>query len=349
MQTTLTCPSCDQRLRIDADRSATAVRCPGCRTVIQLPPKPGPAMRPQSPPPESQDERLPAPAGRTPVPLIGAVVLAAFASAGAIALPLIGQHGLPAYAAGGLGLALGLAAVTLSALARGRLLGLAGTCVLLAAGSVLLALNDARAEEAPARAEAALKKAQEAEARAEEAPEKAARLLEQVKAEQDKLDTKRDQFAAEKAGLAAERGKIEEEKGKVEEERKQAEASKQAAADLSKKAEGDKLRAQETLDKAEQKEKDAQELQKKVKEALDGVKGQVKSKQPQDRKAAIAALARLGELAASADYGVGASTSRTVLCQYVPNTVGYNIPKADPLGGLLMSKQSVKPIVVGPW
>ena len=47
--------------------------------------------------------------------------------------------------------------------------------------------------------------------------------------------------------------------------------------------------------------------------------------------------------------GVGASTSRTVLCQYVPNTVGYNIPKADPLGGLLMSKQSVKPIVVGPW
>ncbi len=46
---------------------------------------------------------------------------------------------------------------------------------------------------------------------------------------------------------------------------------------------------------------------------------------------------------------VGASTSRTVLCQYVPNTVGYNIPKADPLGGLLMSKQSVKPIVVGPW
>jgi hypothetical protein len=249
------------------------------------------------------------------------VVLAAFASAGAIALPLIGQHGLPAYAAGGLGVALGLAAVTLSALARGRLLGLAGTCVLLAAASVLLARNDvvsqkeaeetlkqaqalkAAADEAPARAEAALKKAEEAEARAEEAPRKAAMLLEQVKAEQAKLDRKRDQLAAEKADLAAERGKIEEEKGKVEEQRKQAEASKQAAADLAKKAEGDKLRAKETLEKAEQKEKDAQdkaqeakELLKKVEETLKAAALQLKDKNPAVRFKTANAIAKLPQL-----------------------------------------------------
>src|SRR5262249_20367782 len=91
-------------------------------------------------------------------------------------------------------------------------------------------------------------------------------------------------------------------KAKLDEQRKEVEASRRAAADLAKKAEDDKRGAKDLLDKAEQKEKDAQELNKKVKEAIDGVKGRVKSKQPQDRKAAVAALGRLGDLAASADY-----------------------------------------------
>jgi transposase len=48
--------------------------------------------------------------------------------------------------------------------------------------------------------------------------------------------------------------------------------------------------------------------------------------------------------------GVSANTSRTVLCQYIPNRRRATIaPKSDPTGGNLMSKQSVRPSVVKPW
>jgi hypothetical protein len=159
-----------------------------------------------------------------------------------------------------------------------------------------------KAEEAPARAEAALRKAEEAEARAAEAPRKAAQMLEQVKAEQAKLDKNRNQLAEQTAALAAERAKVEDAKAKLDEQRREVEASKKEAASLAKKAEEDKLRGKELLEKAEQKEKEAQELNKRVREAIDGVKDRLKGKAPQDRKAAIATLARIGAPAASADY-----------------------------------------------
>ncbi len=47
---------------------------------------------------------------------------------------------------------------------------------------------------------------------------------------------------------------------------------------------------------------------------------------------------------------VSANTSRTVLCQYIPNSRRATIaPKSDPPGGNLMSRQSVRPSVVTPW
>ena len=46
---------------------------------------------------------------------------------------------------------------------------------------------------------------------------------------------------------------------------------------------------------------------------------------------------------------VSANTSRTVSCQYVPNSGGYNLPKTASFRGSLMSKQSVKPKGVVPW
>jgi hypothetical protein len=47
---------------------------------------------------------------------------------------------------------------------------------------------------------------------------------------------------------------------------------------------------------------------------------------------------------------VCANTSRTVLCQYIPNRPGaYNTPKNDPRGGKSMNKQSVSASVVEPW
>ena len=161
-----------------------------------------------------------------------------------------------------------------------------------------------------------LKKAEAAEAKAEEAPEKAARLLEEVKAEQVKLDKKSKHLDEQTEAVAAERAKVAEAKAKlddqahaIEDEKKaaaklvkSAEEEKQAAATLVKKAEDEKRLAKESQDKAEQKEKDAQELNKKVMEAIDGVKGKLRGKAPTDRRDAIVALAQLGEMAAKADY-----------------------------------------------
>ena len=90
----------------------------------------------------------------------------------------------------------------------------------------------------------------------------------------------------------------------------------QSPKDLAKKAETEKLladqKAMEALALAEQKEaqaladfakkeKEAQAL-KKVMEAIEDAKLKLKAKAPQERKAAIAALARIGDAAASADY-----------------------------------------------
>jgi hypothetical protein len=170
-----------------------------------------------------------------------------------------------------------------------------------------------KAEEAPAKAETTLKKSEEAEGRAVVASEKAAALLAQVKAAEAKLDKKRDQLAEHTAALAAERAKIEDAKAKLDEQRRDAEAANKAAAakldeqrreaaEFAKKAAADKLGSKELLDKAEQKEKEAAATQKKVMEAIDAVKLKLKAKAPQDRKAAIAALARLRAFVATADY-----------------------------------------------
>src|SRR5262249_20013736 len=58
----------------------------------------------------------------------------------------------------------------------------------------------------------------------------------------------------------------------------------------------------------------------------------------------------MGKDALPKGKGVSANTSRTVLCQYIPNSNGATIaPKSDPTGGNLMSKQRVRPSVVKPW
>src|SRR5207244_4137015 len=65
---------------------------------------------------------------------------------------------------------------------------------------------------------------------------------------------------------------------------------------LAKKAEADKLIA-------EQKEKETEtEARKKVVKAIEDAKLKLKAKAPNERKAGIAALAKLGDAAASADY-----------------------------------------------
>jgi hypothetical protein len=158
-----------------------------------------------------------------------------------------------------------------------------------------------KAEEAPAEAKAILKKAEEAEARAAEAPQKAAEILEEVKEEQAKLDKQREKLKNQTIALGVEQAKADQAKAKLEELRLQAEAAEKAAADQKKQAQAEQQKATEWLEKAAQKEKEAQALYKKITDAIEGVKGKLKAKLPEDRVEAIQAIARIGLPAVSAD------------------------------------------------
>jgi hypothetical protein len=158
-----------------------------------------------------------------------------------------------------------------------------------------------KAEEAPAEAKAILKKAEEAEAKAAEAPQKAAEILEQVKVEQATVDKQREKLKNQTIALEVEQAKADQAKAKLEELRSQADAAEKTAANVKKQAQAEQQKAKDWLEKAEQKEKEAQALYKKITDAIDGVKDKLKAKLPEDRVAAIQAIARIGLPAVSAD------------------------------------------------
>jgi chemotaxis protein histidine kinase CheA len=230
-------------------------------------------------------------------PLIAAVVFAGLASAGAIALPLVGQRGLPAYAAGGCAVALGLAAVTLCVLARGRLLGFAGTGLCLAVAAVLVAaavdraLAEAQAArdlEASAAAaaerarqeqkkvedgklavaetlkQAAALKAAAAEdrARAEDAPARAAKLLQEARATEQKA-------AAAEERLGRERARLDAERERLDVRSKAVAAEREKVAEDVRKLEAEKNRVETARAEAAELRKQAASERAKAKEELD--------------------------------------------------------------------------------
>jgi hypothetical protein len=260
-----------------------------------------------------------------------ALAIAMTLALAAAALPLFGTTGeLLNYGIASSAIIVGLSAVMFSFAARRSLLETSVATVFLAAAGLLFAINvpvavnrsstaavtlaraeakedevektRAKGEAAEASAIEKLRKAEAAELKAEEAPRKAAELLEEVKAEQAKLEKRRGLLTEETAALTAEKVKIREAKEKLDELSREVEATKKATADLAKRGEEDKVRAKEMLEKAEQKDREAQEFNKKVKEAIDDVRGKVKAKSPEDRREAIAVLGRLRDLVAGTDY-----------------------------------------------
>jgi hypothetical protein len=241
-------------------------------------------------------------------PLIAAVAFAALASAAAIALPLLGQPVWMAYAVGGIGAALGLAAVVLSALARFRLLGFAGTGLFLAAAALLVAVATdrsvaeakaaadqqaaAKAQEESAKLEQekfagdkqaaaeALKKADELRAAAaddrakvEDAPIRAAKLVQEAKALEAKAVKAAEQLKADQEELLeqtkAEQAKLDKQKAQIEIQAK-ALAAERAKVDEAKKAAADLAKqADAAKEEAAQLRKQGEAEREKAKQALD--------------------------------------------------------------------------------
>jgi chemotaxis protein histidine kinase CheA len=265
-----------------------------------------------------------------------ALTLSVFGSGAALALAATGQHVAFPYVAGSAASFFGLTAVGLSALSRGRLLGFAVTCLFLAAAALFLtrsadigaAAEEARkeqgkAQEAKQQAEEALKQAEalKAEAaldraRVEDAPARAAKALEEAKALEKKaaatearlekerapLEAQRRQLDTQAKAAAAEREKVAEEVRRLEAEKVKVEAARSEAAGLRKQAAAERAKAKEELEQAAQKAKESGQNLKRVEEALELIKGKLKSRLPAERHAALQALARVGDLAPSADY-----------------------------------------------
>jgi hypothetical protein len=192
-------------------------------------------------------------------------------------------------------------ALVLSILARCRLIALAGAGLFLAAGAVLICFafdetDDelARAEAAPARAERILQEAKAAEVRADMA-------LGKVKQESAELEQRGEQLDKKQKDLKAEAAKVAEDVAGMKALAKEVETAKKEAAAQRMQAKAERVKAEETLDQADQKEMSVKSQLKKVQQLIDGTKAKLKSNTPAERRGAVHAMFRLGNLAASAD------------------------------------------------